>query len=146
MNTRKKVLVKMTVTYPVEVPSHWDKQDVEFYRNEASWCARNALDELLEIYGEDGCMCNDTHFECLGGYSKLFLDENRQVCAKPLSLSKLFLNKKLTQLKKEKTALIEALKEVLNYVDTWGADFEWTDEWKATVSKTKFAMGEGSES
>jgi hypothetical protein len=90
-------------------------------------------------------MCNDAHFECLGGYSEPFLDESRRVSAKPLSLSKLLLNKKIGKLKKEKTALVEVLKEVLNYVDSWGADFEWTDEWKATISKAKSAMEERSE-
>jgi hypothetical protein len=61
------VIVRMTVEYPVEVPADWDSHMIEFHRNDSSWCASNALNELEELYGcenFDSCMCNgSTKFE-----------------------------------------------------------------------------------
>lgn len=72
---KKKVMVRMTVEYEVKVPAHWDKHMIEFHRNDGSWCADNALDELAEIGGGDGCLCHCTHFDYLGGDSAPFLSE-----------------------------------------------------------------------
>lgn len=73
---RKKVKVRMTVEYEISVPNHWNKEDIEFHRNEGTWCSSNAVDELSEIIGEDGCICNCTHFDYLGGDSEPFLAED----------------------------------------------------------------------
>jgi hypothetical protein len=51
----------MTVEYEIEVPAYWDKHAIEFHRNESSWCAGNALDELKAI--NDGCLCPVTEYE-----------------------------------------------------------------------------------
>lgn len=64
---KKKVKVRMTVEYEVYVPASWDSHDIEFHRNDGSWCSGNAIDELAEAFADqDGCMCNATTFTHLG--------------------------------------------------------------------------------
>lgn len=71
----------MIVEYEVEVPAHWDQNTIEFHRNDGTWCASNAVEELAELVaqleekGEGGCICNQTRFECLGPYSEPYLKE-----------------------------------------------------------------------
>lgn len=64
----KKVIVRMTVEYEVEVPHSWGKDMIEFHRNDGTWCCDNALDEL-ELLSNEGtkgksCLCaQDMKFE-----------------------------------------------------------------------------------
>lgn len=60
---QKQVMVKMTVEYPISVPRSWGKEDIEFQRNEGSWCASNAVDELKAL---GDCICNYTAFAYVG--------------------------------------------------------------------------------
>lgn len=64
----RKVRVRMTVEYDIEVPAFWDADRIEFHRNEGSWCADNALPELEAFFtgGDHPCMCDATRFEYLG--------------------------------------------------------------------------------
>lgn len=71
----KTVTVKMEVEYEVEVPAHWDAKDVEFHRNDSSWCMSNALRELLKI--NDGCHCARTKFTFIAAGDDVRLMENR---------------------------------------------------------------------
>lgn len=72
---KKGVKIRMTVDYDIEVPARWEKPEIESYRNEGSWCASYALDELQHLSLRRGCLCNSTHFEYLGGDSKPYLNE-----------------------------------------------------------------------
>lgn len=58
----KKVKVKYTFEIEVEVPHHWDKHDVEFHRNDSSWCADNSFEEIESHAKKHGCICHA--FEC----------------------------------------------------------------------------------
>lgn len=60
----KTAKVRMVVEYDVWVPDSWDKHDVEFHRNEGSWCADNAIEELQGLSGAK-CLCSRAKFECL---------------------------------------------------------------------------------
>ena len=44
-------IVKVRYSFEIEitVPHHWDKDMIEFHRNESSWCALNAIDDLSEF-------------------------------------------------------------------------------------------------
>lgn len=44
----RKVVVEYAFTLVIDFPQTWDKEDIEFNRNEGTWCANNALAELLE--------------------------------------------------------------------------------------------------
>jgi hypothetical protein len=55
------------VAYDVDVPVSWSKEQVRIHRNQSSWCANNALDELEQIekkLGRTGqCFCGRMRFE-----------------------------------------------------------------------------------
>lgn len=72
---KKKVLVRMTVEYEIEVPASWNKQMIEFFRNEGSWCSDNALNELENLSEDKGCLCSVMEFECLVETGNSYLDE-----------------------------------------------------------------------
>lgn len=76
----KKVKVRLTVDYEVAVPARWDAAAIEFQRNAGSWCANNALQELAQLFGQEGgpCMCNAAMFTYLGGDSAPYLNEAGQ--------------------------------------------------------------------
>lgn len=63
MSKWRKVIVRMTVEYEVSVPADWDRNMIEFHRNDGSWCADNAISELEAISDEDNCLCPITKFE-----------------------------------------------------------------------------------
>lgn len=73
---QKKVKVRMIVEYEIAVPAHWTESDIEFHRNDSSWCCGNAIDELQELDIEDNCLCGCTEFECLDAEGESYLDES----------------------------------------------------------------------
>ena len=61
---KRTVKVKLIVEYVVDVPESWTPEDIEFHRNEASWCADNLVGELQEIADNDKiCLCSFAEFE-----------------------------------------------------------------------------------
>jgi hypothetical protein len=64
----KLVRVRYIVELDIEVPHYYTQHDVEFARNDSSWCANNAIDELAAAFRGDGkeCMCNSCRCEYLG--------------------------------------------------------------------------------
>lgn len=67
----KTVRVRVTVEYDIEVPRTWDKDMIEFHRNEGTWCADNMVAELEEQVGRyavddyQPCMCGTTKYEVI---------------------------------------------------------------------------------
>lgn len=67
----RKVKVRYTFELEIEIPHHWNQHDIEFHRNDGSWCASNTIGDL-SIYDEHldndfgvggiGCMCSV--FQC----------------------------------------------------------------------------------
>jgi hypothetical protein len=73
---KKKVKVKMEIEYEIDVPAHWTKEDIEFHRNEGSWCSLNALPELDKLTEDGSCLCGIMHFTYIPNHdSKPFLEE-----------------------------------------------------------------------
>jgi len=76
---QKKVKVRMVVEYEIEVPAHWDKGDIEFHRNDGTWCTNNAIDELQSLVVDNdeeiSCLCSYAKYKYLGGESAPFLEE-----------------------------------------------------------------------
>lgn len=54
------VVVRATVEYVVRVPERHTPDQIEFRRNESSWCASNMLSELDS---PETCICNAVTFE-----------------------------------------------------------------------------------
>lgn len=59
----KKVKVRAIVEYEIDVPIYWDKTNIEFQRNESTWCAGNMIQELEELEKEIGCLCPVIRYE-----------------------------------------------------------------------------------
>lgn len=72
---RKKARARMVVEYEIVVPHSWDQHDIEFHRNEGSWCSDNAIDELQALAESEGCLCNRMEFEVVGMAAEAYLDE-----------------------------------------------------------------------
>jgi hypothetical protein len=65
---RRTVVVRMTIEHVIDVPEDWDASNIEFHRNESSWCANNAkadLDRVFDRADQDGatCLCGRVHYE-----------------------------------------------------------------------------------
>lgn len=54
----KKVKVAYRFELEATVPHDWTEEDLLFHRNDGSWCADNALDELVALGERHGCTCN----------------------------------------------------------------------------------------
>lgn len=72
---KKTVRIRMTVEYDVECPASWEKHNIEFHRNDGSWCANNALDELASLGADSGCLCYHATFELVADSADHQLDE-----------------------------------------------------------------------
>lgn len=48
--------VRYAFEIEVEIPHRWGKEEFEFHRNESSWCADNAFDDIEGHMGDD-CTC-----------------------------------------------------------------------------------------
>jgi hypothetical protein len=74
----KKVVVRLTIEYPVKVPASWDAHMVEFHRNDGTWCANNLVDELealTEELGESRCLCSAAHYDYVDDMTEAYLSE-----------------------------------------------------------------------
>jgi len=48
------VFIKVTIEYAIAVPDYWTRSDINFHRNESSWCASNIIRELEHANAESG--------------------------------------------------------------------------------------------
>lgn len=64
---RKTIVLDYTYRMVVTVPVDWDQSQIEFHRNEGSWCADNSLRELLKSFKymkkRGYCQCGFDKFE-----------------------------------------------------------------------------------
>jgi hypothetical protein len=68
---QRRVTLRATVEFEVDVPAGWAREQIEFHRNDGSWCANNLVDDLAAFAiraerTEQGCMCGRTKIEYLG--------------------------------------------------------------------------------
>lgn len=62
----KKVKIKYTFDIEIEVPYSWGIDEIEFHRNESSWCATNAIEELKKYEEEtNNCLCHCFHAQVI---------------------------------------------------------------------------------
>lgn len=69
-NKYKKVRIQWTIELPMDVPEEWDKEMIEFYFNESSWCCSNIIDDLQQYDKDHGCICGICKAEFLEEISK----------------------------------------------------------------------------
>jgi hypothetical protein len=73
---KRKVKVSAVIDYEIEVPAHWGKEEIEFHRNEGSWCASNLIDEIVALSDIDGCLCSSTEFKFVAVAGEPYLKES----------------------------------------------------------------------
>ena len=71
----KRVKLRTIIEYEDEVPADWNKDSIEFHRNESSWCADNLLTHLEKVAEKGGCLCSMQTTAYLETISEAFLDE-----------------------------------------------------------------------
>lgn len=54
---KRTIVLKYSFEVVVEIPEDWDQHQIEFHRNESSWCANNAIQDLKKRK-ENVCYCN----------------------------------------------------------------------------------------
>ena len=72
----KKIEIQAIIKYEITVPNDWDKEQIEFARNDGNWCSNNMIQELEKLT-ENGeqCLCQQTKFKYLKDTSTPFLTE-----------------------------------------------------------------------
>lgn len=60
---QRTVVLKYTVTLVQSVPANWTPHDIEFHRNDGSWCGNNLLGDLDHQVQEDHCLCSQVSVE-----------------------------------------------------------------------------------
>jgi hypothetical protein len=67
----KTVRVRATVEYDLQVPESMSKEDIEFHRNEGTWCGDSLVEELQgQVHSAEGeeyrpCLCGVVRYEVL---------------------------------------------------------------------------------
>lgn len=57
MVDRQTKTIQWTINLPMDFPSDWDNDMIEFYLNESSWCCSNLISELEKYDEKNGCIC-----------------------------------------------------------------------------------------
>ena len=62
----KKVKVRYVYEIEIEVPYHWTEDNIDFHRNDSSWCADNSLEEIEKYQTGGDCLCGVYSCEYVG--------------------------------------------------------------------------------
>lgn len=57
MADRQTKTIQWTINLPMDFPSDWDDDMIEFHLNESSWCCSNFISELEKYDEKNGCIC-----------------------------------------------------------------------------------------
>lgn len=57
MADRQIKTIQWTINLPMDFPSKWDNDMIEFHLNESSWCCSNLISKLKKYDEENGCIC-----------------------------------------------------------------------------------------
>lgn len=60
----KTIVTRVTIDFVDSVPEYWDRELIDFYYNESSWCASSILHKLKER-SDFRCLCDVASFEYL---------------------------------------------------------------------------------
>lgn len=83
----KRVKLKATIEFDVEVPHFWTKENIEFHRNDGTWCAQNIDNDIAQYRESTGsCMCSETkieYVETVDNNPEIHEDELRKTAKTP---------------------------------------------------------------
>lgn len=81
---KRTVVIKLEVEYVVDVPDSWEEDDIDFHRNESSWCSDNGIEEIQDMLKRTkGCLCG----KCSWSYVREANERDEESCQ--LFISKL---------------------------------------------------------
>lgn len=63
---KRVVTLEVTFRVPMPVPQSWTPDQIEFHRNESSWCASNWLHDLERFCGDQRCLCAYSNTRYIG--------------------------------------------------------------------------------
>lgn len=67
VTVERPVVVEITTQLTIMVPISWDKEQIEFHRNEGTWCADNMQHDLKHhIEHQERCLCSVTKYKYIG--------------------------------------------------------------------------------
>lgn len=76
---QRTVVLAMTIEYVVSIPAYWDVSQVEFHRNDSSWCSANDLRliaDQADAAGENMCnTCSRTQFRFIREATETDMEE-----------------------------------------------------------------------
>ncbi len=52
--------IEIKINLPMEFPLDWNKEQIEFYLNNSSYCCDNLIRSLQEYSKKHGCICSIT--------------------------------------------------------------------------------------
>lgn len=55
---RQERTVQWIIKLPMDFPTDWNSDEINFYLNDSSWCCDNLIDELKKYSEKYGCICN----------------------------------------------------------------------------------------
>ena len=58
MTGRQTKTKQRTKNFPMDFPSDWGDDMIEFHLNESSWCCSNLISELEKYDKKNGCICD----------------------------------------------------------------------------------------
>lgn len=72
------VKVRITMEIEIEVPASWDKELIEFARNDGSWCSSNIVRDIERAIdrAENQCICDRTNVEYIDDAGEPFVRES----------------------------------------------------------------------
>nr|DAF71241.1 MAG TPA: hypothetical protein [Caudoviricetes sp.] len=76
MTDRQTKTIQWTINLPMDFPSDWDDDMIEFHLNESNWCCSNFISELEKYDEKNGCICGICEAkvaEKIGGRDEKFL-------------------------------------------------------------------------
>jgi hypothetical protein len=72
---KKRVRVRAVIEYEIDVPAHWTPEQVEWHRNEGTWCADNLITELGALAEKTFCLCGQVTYTHVADTSGPTLEE-----------------------------------------------------------------------
>lgn len=57
MADRQTKTIQWTINLPMDFPSDWDDDMIEFHLNESNWCCSNLISKLEKYDEKNGCIC-----------------------------------------------------------------------------------------
>ena len=86
----QRVTVRAIIEYDVFVPAAWTADQIEFHRNEGSWCASNGVREIERVAkrleAENNCPCGTMKYEFVCRVGEPMLNEIGRSQATPTGM------------------------------------------------------------